>query len=103
MIRMTGYTYDENDDMAPVMDAVFSRLGVGVTYGKDARGKWINRVNHRDFEDALRDLTKTDREIIRKFFLEDKTLVDISQDMNIPMEKIGEHISRMKAKILIWV
>ena len=41
MIRMTGYTYDENDDMAPVMDAVLKRLGVGVTYGKDEDGKTV--------------------------------------------------------------
>ena len=34
MIEMTGYIYDENDDMAPVMDAILQRIGMGVSYGK---------------------------------------------------------------------
>ena len=102
MIRMTGYRYDENDDMAPVMDAVLKRLGFGVTYGKDEGGEWMSRVNHRDMEDALKDMSKTEQDIIRKFFLEKKTLMDISTDMDIPMELIGRYISEMKAKIMIW-
>ena len=102
MIRMTGYTYDENDDMAPVMDAVLKRLGVGVTYGKDEDGEWMSRVNHRDMEDALRDMSITEQDIIRKFFLEKKTLVDISRDMNLPMEMVGGYIRMLKARILIW-
>ena len=35
MIEMTGYIYDENDDMAPVMDSILQRIGMGVSYGKD--------------------------------------------------------------------
>ena len=102
MIRMTGYTYDENDDMAPVMDAVLKRLGFGVTYGKDDDGDWVSRVNHRDMEDALKHMSKTDREIIRLFFIERKSLLDISSDLGIPMEKVGERIRKMKARIRIW-
>ena len=102
MIRMTGYTYDENDDMAPVMDAVLKRLGVGVTYGKDEDGEWMSRVNHRDMEDALKDMSKTEQDIIYKFFLEKKTLLDISRDLNLPMEMVGGYIRMLKARILIW-
>ena len=40
MIEMTGYRYDANDDMAPVMDAVLKRLSFGVTYGKDDENEW---------------------------------------------------------------
>ena len=102
MIRMTGYRYDENDDMAPVMDAVLKRLGFGVTYGRDDDGEWVSRVNHRDYEDALRDMSKTEQEIITKFFIERKSLLDISKDMDIPMELVGGYIRMMKARIRIW-
>ena len=102
MIRMTGYIYDENDDMAPVMDAILRRLGFGVTYGKEDDGEWMSRVNHRDMQDALEDMTETEREIVRKFFMERKTLLDISIEMNLPMDMVGGYIKTLKARFMIW-
>ena len=102
MIRMTGYIYDENDDMAPVMDAILRRLGVGVTYGKDDDGEWMSRVNHREMQDALEDMTDTEREIVRKFFMERKSLLDISIEMNLPMDRVGGYIKTLRARFMIW-
>ena len=103
MIRMTGYKYDENDDLSPVMDAILMRLGIGVTYGRDNDGEWKSKVNHRDMEDALGDMSPKEQEIIIKFFLEGKTLLDISNDMNMPMDLLGGYIKMLRARIMIWI
>ena len=103
MIRMTGYMYDDNDDMAPVMDAVLKRLGLGVTYGRDDDGEWTSRVRNQDMEDAIGDMSDTERDIIKKFFVERKSLMDISIDLNLPMNLVGGYIKTLRARILIWV
>jgi DNA-directed RNA polymerase specialized sigma24 family protein len=89
--------------MAPVMDAILNRLDVGFTYGKDEDGEWMSRVNHRDMEDALSDMSEKEREMIRKFFLERKSLLDISRELNMPMDLVGGYIMMMETRITIWM
>ena len=80
MIEMTGYIYDENDDMAPVMDAILQLIGMGVSYGKDDDDEWITRVHHRDMEDAIRDMSPKEEAIICKFFFDKKNILDIQRE-----------------------
>ena len=103
MIEMTGYRYDANDDMAPVMDAVLKRLSFGVTYGKDDDGEWVSRVNHLDMEDALRDMSPKEQAVIKMFFLERKSPLDISEDLNMPLDLVGGYIKSAKARIMMWM
>ena len=103
MIETTGYIYDENDDMAYVIDAVLKRLRPGAKKLMDEDDEWTGRVGHRDIEDALRFMMPKEQEIIRKFFLEDKTLVDISIELNMSMELLGGYIRSAEAQIVVWM
>ena len=103
MMEMTGYIYDENDDMAPVMDAILQRIGMGVSYGKDDDDEWITRVHHRDMEDAIRDMAPKEEAIICKFFFDKKNILDIQRETGLPLDLIGGFIKTMKASILIWL
>ena len=103
MIEMTGYIYDENDDMAPVMDAILQRIGMGVSYGKDDDNEWITKVHHRDMEDALEAMLPKEREIVKKFFYEDKRMLDISKEMNMDMDLVGGYIKSARDQIAIWM
>ena len=53
-------------------------------------------------EDALSAMMPKEREIVRKFFLEDKTLQDISIEMNMSMDLLGGYIRSAEAQIKIW-
>ena len=103
MIEMTGYIFDENDDLAPVMDAILNRIrsgGCDNTYDDEA---WMGRTGHRDMEDALGHMMPKEREIIKKFFYQGKRILDISIEMNMDHDLIGGYIRSAKEQIAIWM
>lgn len=102
MIETTGYVYDENNDMAPIMDTILKRLATKRIEGP-AGDEWIGGAGHRDMEDALAVMMPKEREIVKKFFLEDKTLLDISIEMNMSMDLLGGYIKSAEAQIKIWM
>ena len=99
MVSMTTYIYEENDDFADVMDMVLSRI----RNGREEKDEWISRANHQDIEDAIKDMTWKEQEIIRKFFLEGKSFFDIAIDLDLSMDMIGGYIRTLKERILIWI
>lgn len=103
MIGTIGYRYDENDDMAPVIDAVLKRLGSGAEEFTDEDEEWIGRAGHRDIEDALKCMMPKEQAIIKKFFREDKTLLDISIELNMSMDLLGGYIRSAEAQIVLWM
>ena len=102
MNGMTGYRYDENDDMAPIMDTILKRLATKRIEGPIG-DEWIGGAGHRDMEDALEVMMPKEREIIKKYFVEDKTLMDISIEMNMAMDLVGGYIQSAKAQIMLWM
>lgn len=102
MIEMTGYIFDEDDDLAPVMDAILRRIRSGGCDSADDE-EWIVRAGHRDMEDALRCMMPREREMIKKFFYEEKSIMDISIEMNLDMDLVGGYIRSAKEQIAIWM
>jgi len=103
MIGMTGYIYDDNDDMAALLDNILERLSINIKYIDKDDDEWMSAVNHQDMEDAIRDMSPTEQEIIRKFFIDSKSLLDISVDLDLPMDMIGGYITMMETRIRIWM
>ena len=102
MIEIIGYIFDENDDLASVMDAILNRVRFG---GCDDKGdeEWIGRTGHRDMEDALEAMMPKEREIVRKYFYEDKRMLDISIEMNMEMGLVGGYIKSARDQMAIWI
>lgn len=103
MIEITGYIFDENDDLASVMDAILNRLRFGGCDDTDGDEEWIGRTGHRDMEDALEAMMPKEREIVRKYFYEDKRMLDISIEMNMEMGLVGGYIKSARDQIAIWI
>ena len=103
MIEITGYIFDENDDLAPVMDAVLNRVRSGDCDDTDDDEEWIGRTGHRDMEDALEAMLPKEREVVRKFFYEDKRMLDISVEMNMELDLVGGYIKSARDQIAIWM
>ena len=102
MIGTTGYRYDDNDDMAPIMDTILKRLSTKRIEGP-VDDEWISGAAHRDMEDALSAMMPKEKEIVKKFFLENKTFQDISIEMNMSMDLLGGYIRSAEAQIKIWM
>ena len=102
MNGMTGYRYCENDDRAPIMDTILRRLATKRIEGP-ACDEWISGAGHRDTEDALEAMMPKEREIIKKFFVEDKNPLDISIEMNMTLDLVGGYIQSAKAQIMLWM
>ena len=103
MIEMTGYIFDENDDLASVMDAILRRVKSARRDNADCEDDWIDSVNHRDTEDALSCMMPKERELIKKFFYQEKNILDISIEMNMELDLVGGYIRSAKDQIAIWM
>lgn len=103
MIEMTGYVFDENDDLASVMDAILRRVKSARRDNADCEDEWTDSVNHHDMEDALSCMMPKERELIRKFFYQEKNILDISIEMNMELDLIGGYIRSAKDQIAIWM
>ena len=102
MIEMTGYIFDENDDLAAVMDSILNRIRSAANNADDDED-WIGRTHHSDMEDALRLMMPKEREMIKKFFYQEKNILDISIEMNMELNLIGGYIKSAKEQIAIWM
>ena len=103
MIEMTGYIFDENDDLAVVMDSILNRIRSGAANNGDDDEEWIGRTGHHNMEDALRHMLPKERGVIRKFFYEDKRMLDISIEMNMKMDLVGGYIKSARDQIVRWM
>ena len=65
--------------------------------------EWIERTGHSDMEDALEAMLPKEREIVKKFFYEDKRMLDISIEMNMDMDLVGGYIKSARDQIAIWM
>ena len=54
-------------------------------------------------EDGLRALPEMEQQIIEKFFLQGKSLIDISSDLELPMDLLLGHLTAIKVRLEIYV
>lgn len=97
------YRFDENDDMANVIDAVLTAPGIRIRYTKEGPMNWIGMIGDQDMEDALRALPELEQDIIEKYFLQRKTLVDIASDLDLPYDLLMGHLRAIKARLVLHV
>lgn len=97
------YHFDENDDMANVIDAVLTAPGIRIRYIKEGPMDWIGMIGDQDMEDALRALPELEQDIIEKYFLQRKTLVDIASDLDLPYDLLMGHLRAIKARLVLHV
>ena len=101
MHNILAFEFDENNDMAVMIDAILSRPGIRIRYIKD-EGDWISKVGDEDIEYGLRQLPEKEQQIIEKYFLQDKTLLDISEDLAIPACMVNGYLRAVLERLIIY-
>lgn len=103
MNRELRCTFDENDDVANIIDAVLNAPGVRILYAKEGSDNWIGHVSDEEMENALNELPAIEQDIIERFFLKKQTLIDIAEDLLLPMELLMGHLKAIKVRLELYV
>ena len=96
-------TFDVNDDAANVIDSILTAPGVRILYAKAGSDNWIGHVSDEEMENALNELPAIEQDIIERFFLKKQTLIDIAEDLMLPMELLMGHIKAIKVRLELYV
>ena len=103
MRKEITYNFDENDDIANMIDAVLTAPGFRSRYEKEGPENWIGMIGDQDMEDGLRSLPKIEQEIIEMCFLQRKTLVDISKDLDLTPDLLMGHLKAIRMRLELCV
>lgn len=101
MKSMLSFEFDENNDMAVMIDAILTRPGIRIRYARGG-GDWISMVGDEDLEYGLRQLPEKEQQIIEKYFLQDKSLLDISKDLDIPANMVNGYLRAVLVRLTIY-
>ena len=69
----------------------------------EIRYRFDENDDMEDMEDALRALPELEQDIIEKYFLQRKTLVDIASDLDLPYDLLMGHLRAIKARLVLHV
>lgn len=103
MSKKLAYGFDENDDCGKIIDAILTAPGIRIRYKKEETGDWIGMIRDQDMEEGLRALPPVEQEIIEEYFLQQKTLVDISEDLSLEPGLLLGHLKAIRARLVLYV
>ena len=95
--------WDENDDLAEMMDAVLRAPGLRNAYLPNPDCSWSMFIGDKDMEEGINSLPPLEQEILKLFFLEGLPLMDIASRLDISTGLVHGHIKSMKVRLRCYV
>ena len=95
--------WDENDDLAEMMDAVLSAPGLRNARPSDPECNWAMFIGDKEMEEGITSLPPLEQEILKMFFLDGLPLMDIASRLDISIELVHGHIKSMKVRLRCYV
>jgi len=93
---------DPNDDMGVTIDAILTRPALRIRYMKGDFDDWKSIIGDEDLEYGIRQLPEKEQAILEKYYLQQKTLLDISRDLDIPASVIGGYLIAIETRLIIY-
>ena len=93
---------DPNDDMGVTIDAILTRPALRIRYMKGDFDDWKSSIGDEDLEYGIRQLPEKEQAILEKYYLQQKTLLDISRDLDIPASVIGGYLIAIETRLIIY-
>ena len=90
---------DPNDDMGVTIDAILTRPALRIRYMKGDFDDWKSIIGDEDLEYGIRQLPEKEQAILEKYYLQQKTLLDISRDLDIPASVIGGYLIAIDPRV----
>ena len=86
-----------------MIDDILTAPGVRIRYAKEGPGRWVSQISDEEMEEALNELPAIELDIIERFFLKKQTLIDIAEDLMLPMELLMGHLKAIKVRLELYV
>lgn len=103
LITIGSYTLDENDSVSAVIDSILAAPGLKKAYQQDKSVDWIMHIGNKNMETGIKELPPVEQEILKLYFLDGKTLIDIASDLDMPIELLCGHIKAMRVRLILYV
>lgn len=100
---LTNQMWDENDDIATLIDTMLNMPGLSKTYAKDPKCNWILLIGNENITDGISSMPEIEQEIIKQFFLDKLTIIDISHNLGLTPELLYGHITAIKVRLRSYV
>lgn len=100
---INGITFDENDSLSTVIDSILTAPGVRKVYAANSDIDWIMTIGNKDMQDGIKELPPVEQEIVKLYFLDGKSLIDIASDLDMPLELLCGHIKSMRVRLMFYV
>ena len=91
--------WDENDDLAEMMDAVLRAPGLRNACLPNPDCSWAMFIGDKDMEEGINSLPSLEQEILKLFFLEGMPMLDIASRLDMSLELVHDHIISMKVRL----
>ena len=95
--------WDENDDLAEMMDAVLRAPGLRNACLSNPDCSWAMFIGDKDMKECINSLPPLEQEILKLFFLEGLPLMDIASRLDISTGLVHGHIKSMKVRLRCYV
>ena len=95
--------WDENGDLSYVIDSMLNAPELKNACSREAEYSWILLIGNKDLADGISSLPPLEQEILKLFFLDGLTLIDIASKLDIPASLICGHIKSMKVRLRCYV
>ena len=97
------FTFNQNDDLSPMIDSILTAPGVVKAYAENRETDWVILIGNREMEEGIRQLPPVEQKIIKLYFLDGKSLLDIANELGLPVELLVGHMKSMKVRLSLYV
>ena len=97
------FTFNLNDDLSPMIDSILTAPGVVKAYAENRGTDWVIQIGNSEMEEGIRQLPSVEQQIIKLYFLDGKSLLDIANDLDLPVELLAGHMKSMKVRLSLYV
>ena len=91
-----------SDDMSKIIDTLLSVDGLKETYQKKHDRSWIKKADD-DLENGLLKLSDVQLSIIEEFIFEDKSIVDLKDELGLSLKDIRVEIRNAREILIRYI
>lgn len=86
----------EQEDKSALMKKFLEAVSHWDDYAAGSRYGWIDEISDRRLADALKGLSVREKELLTKYFIEDKSQQEIASEMGLSQRAVGKRIQQIK-------
>lgn len=99
----SDFTFNLNDDLSPMIGSILTAPEIVKAYAENRETDWVILIGNREMEEGIRQLPPVEQQIIKLYFLDGKSLLDIENELDLQVELLVGHMESMKVRLSLYV